>query len=143
MLSHRLKLPRDMERPAYFIAVALLRRANLWLVSRRKEDAHLGGYWEFPGGKIERGESAESAAVRELQEECAVRAEAIRALAAVRHEYDDRVVEIVPVLCGWLSGEPRAISGSACRWVSGEELARLPMPPANQAVIRLALASAV
>lgn len=104
-------------------------------MARRHAHVHLGGYWEFPGGKCEDGENACGAAVRELLEECAVRAAALRALPAVRCDYGDRVIEITPVLCRWESGEGLPLGCAECRWVTLGELAALPMPPMNAEIV--------
>lgn len=126
--------------PAQQIALALVHRDDHWLVAQRRNDAHLAGLWEFPGGKIELHETATHAALRELYEECAVRAKAERVLDAVTCEYDDRSVCLTPVICRWDSGEPQALGNQRCRWVSGAELQLLEMPAGNAAIVRAALA---
>lgn len=131
-----------MCKPVLEIAVALVQRAERWLVARRCPGAHLGGLWEFPGGKQRPGESPERAAARELLEECAVVARPRRLLDVVTWEYDDRIVRISPVLCEWVAGEPRPQAADECRWVTAAELSALPMPPANAQLVRAALAAA-
>ncbi len=122
------------ERPVE-VALALVVRNGLWLVARRPDHVHLGGMWEFPGGKIEPGEDAVGAALRELREECAVEAEAIETLSALRWDYDDRRVRLVPVFCRWRRGEARPIGSVECRWVSCDALRRLHMPAVNDPLI--------
>jgi mutator protein MutT len=122
------------------IALALVHRADRWLVAQRREDAHLGGMWEFPGGKQQHDETATQAALRELYEECAVRAKPEHVLDAVTCEYDDRIVHLTPVICSWCSGEPQPLGSQRCRWVSGAELLILEMPAINAAIVRAALA---
>jgi mutator protein MutT len=125
----------DDARPSYEIALALVHRAQRWLVARRHADAHLGGLWEFPGGKCMPGESPVVAALRELAEECAVRANPIAVLAPVTHAYADRIVRLTPVICRWESGEPQPLASAACRWVSATELRELDMPEATAPII--------
>ena len=120
----------------YQVALALLSRRGRWLVARRSPDVHLGGLWEFPGGKCEPGESPTTAAVRELLEECGVEAEAIRALRPLECEYDDRTVTLHPVLCEWRSGEARPIDNEEIRWVTLSELRRLDVPAVNREILR-------
>jgi mutator protein MutT len=96
----------------------------------------LGGLWEFPGGKLQDGETPAAAALRELLEECGVHADVDRELAALIFDYGDRRVALTPVLCHWRSGDARPLGSQECRWVSLDELRRLPMPAANEAVIR-------
>lgn len=121
------------------VALALVRRAERWLVARRRPEAHLGGLWEFPGGKIEPSETAPAAAVRELHEECGVSARALECLACRTEDYGDRLVELHPVLCEWVSGEAQPLGSAECRWVDDAELRQLDMPAVNTEIIRQAL----
>jgi mutator protein MutT len=130
-----------MTKPTYKVALALVRRGAEWLVARRLRAAHLGGLWEFPGGKCHLHETPTQAALRELLEECAVHAEPQRVLDAVICEYDDRIVHLTPVLCRWLAGQPQALASETCRWVSEAELAELEMPAVNAGIIRAAHAA--
>lgn len=127
------RLPED--KPQVRVAVALVARDGRWLVARRRHGVHLGGVWEFPGGKCEPGETPAETAVRELLEECAVRATALRALEPVSWEYDDRIVHLTPVLCRWVSGTAQPLASAECRWVSLEALGHLEMPAANRALL--------
>jgi 8-oxo-dGTP diphosphatase len=117
------------------VAVAIVGRDGRWLVAQRHPHAHLGGLWEFPGGKCEADETAQAAALRELREECGVEAFVERVLPELRHDYGDRVVELTPVLCRWASGEARPLGSAACRWVSLHELRGLQMPAMNAAIL--------
>ncbi|MFQ5807242.1 MAG: (deoxy)nucleoside triphosphate pyrophosphohydrolase [Phycisphaerae bacterium] len=125
-----------MSKPVVEVSVALVYRDARWLVARRHADAHLGGMWEFPGGKRERGEPATAAALRELQEECGVHAIAERTLEPILYEYPDRRVSIAPVVCRWQAGEARPLGNETCRWVALAELRQLEMPPVNADIIR-------
>jgi len=125
-----------VSKPVLDVALALLHRDGRWLVARRFAQAHLGGMWEFPGGKREPGESPGRAAVRELLEECGVDAAAERTMRSVTCEYEDRVVNLTPVICRWRAGEPHPIGNEECRWVSADELGRLEMPAVNEMILR-------
>lgn len=129
-----------MRKPAYDIAIALLRRHDRWLVAKRKSGVHAGGLWEFPGGKRQPRETFAQAALRELREECAVEAVAERVLRSVEHEYADRTVRLVPVVCRHERGEPLPRAAELCRWVTAAELRELDMPAANAALLRLMFA---
>lgn len=120
----------------YQIAIAVVRRGGKWLVARRFADAHLGGLWEFPGGKCEDGEPPTEAAIRELHEECGVLAEVERVLPAFEVEYPERLVTITPVICRWRDGEAEALESEECRWVTLAQMRKLEMPAANAAVVR-------
>lgn len=125
-----------MSKPAIHVALALVHRDARWLVARRHPQAHLGGLWEFPGGKCAPDEPSAAAAVRELYEECGVRAIADRVLKPVFYEYPDRCVNLTPVVCRWQGGEARPLSNQECRWVTLAELRQLDMPPVNAEIIR-------
>lgn len=127
-----------MSKPTLDVALALVQRNGHWLVAQRHPDAHLGGLWEFPGGKLLPGETPTQGALRELQEECGVAARPLRVLAAVRCEYPDRVVHLTPVVCEWLAGEPRPLASRACQWVTPAQLGALDMPAINARIIAAA-----
>ncbi|MEP0848037.1 MAG: (deoxy)nucleoside triphosphate pyrophosphohydrolase [Phycisphaerae bacterium] len=125
-----------MSKPRFQVAVAIVRQHDRWLVARRHDHVHLGGHWEFPGGKLDAGETPARAALRELREECDVDAEVERELAPLDCEYDDRIVKLHPVLCRWIDGEATALASQECRWVTLGELRRLDMPAINREIIR-------
>ncbi|MGE0480552.1 MAG: (deoxy)nucleoside triphosphate pyrophosphohydrolase [Phycisphaerae bacterium] len=126
-------------KPTFDVALAIVHRADEWLVARRRTHAHLGGLWEFPGGKCEPNEPPATAAIRELMEECDVEAAPERVLPAVRFDYGDRVVQLTGVVCRWIAGDGRPLGCDECRWVSTAELAALDMPAANAGIVAAAL----
>jgi mutator protein MutT len=117
------------------VAIALVWRSERLLVTRRLPTAHLGGLWEFPGGKIRAGESPEVAAVREVLEETGVLSRARGPRAPIDWRYPERMVRLHPVDCDWMegAGEPRGVS--ALCWLTVAELGELEFPPANAALI--------
>jgi len=128
-------------KPTLHVGLALVHRDGQWLVAQRHHDAHLGGLWEFPGGKLLPEETPKQGALRELQEECGVDARPLRVLATVRCEYDDRIVHLTPVVCEWVAGEAQPLASVACQWVPSAELTALEMPAVNAGIIRAALQS--
>jgi len=111
-------------------------RAGQFLVTRRQPGVHLEGHWEFPGGKCEAGESLAECLLRELREELAVEAEVGATLLTTAHDYPDRRVELHFIRCQLL-GDPSPQQGQEMRWVARHELAALPFPPADEALVRL------
>jgi len=118
------------------VAIALVWRSGRLLVTRRLAGAHLAGLWEFPGGKLEHGESPESGAERELLEEVGVVARARAQRAAIEWEYADRRVTLHPVDCDWVDGDGSAREVAELRWLLPRELAELEFPAANAALVR-------
>ncbi len=118
------------------VAVGIVIRDGDVLICRRKDDAILGGYWEFPGGKLEPNESPEQAAVRELDEELDIHTQPIRSLTVLKHEYDHAHVELHPILCQILSGTPKTIGCQAFLWVSHADLNNYLFPAANGPLIQ-------
>jgi 8-oxo-dGTP diphosphatase len=107
------------------VAGALVRMSNQpqLLIAQRPPGKWMAGRWEFPGGKIEAGETGEAALRRELHEELGVRVQALRAIDVFTHDYDERRVAISLWLVTQWDGEPAGLDGQALRWVSFSELA--------------------
>lgn len=116
------------------VAIALIRRDGRWLVQRRRAGGHLAHTWEFPGGKIEAGESAEAALVREVAEEVGITVTILRRLAAIDYDYGDCRVTLHPFLCA-ATGEAVGREAQPLCWITPEGLARLDIPEANRALI--------
>lgn len=120
-----------MSRDPVHVAVGVLRRAGEILLTRRLEGAHLAGYWEFPGGKFEPGETPEHALVRELREELGIGVVTAEPLIRHRHTYPtgDVVLHTFEVTA-W-QGEPRGLQGQAMRWAHPDSLDAGELPPAD------------
>ena len=116
------------------VAAAVIEEDGRYFVTRRHAGVHLEGYWEFPGGKCEPGESLEACLARELMEELGAHVTVGAEIFAVTHEYPDRNVELHFLACRLLS-EPRPLLGQEMRWVSRRELKTLPFPPADDELI--------
>ncbi len=105
------------------------------LITRRAPDAHQGDLWEFPGGKIEAGESLTQALARELREELGIVVGRTSALLEVRHDYGDKTV-LLDVHVVWeFSGEARALEGQPMAWVAPAELGGYLFPAANEPIV--------
>jgi A/G-specific adenine glycosylase len=105
------------------------------LIDRRKPEGLLGGLWEFPGGKVEAGESIESCIAREIQEELGIEIEVGDRLTVVDHTYSHFRVTLNVHHCRHLNGEPQAIECDEIRWVTVDELPQYPFPKANIQII--------
>ena len=115
------------------VGAALIDGAGRVLVQQRPLDKQHGGLWEFPGGKVEAGETPESALVRELMEELAIEV-STDVLAPVGFSTGAEIVLLLYAARAW-NGVPLATDGARLDWVSGEALGTLAMPPADVPLI--------
>lgn len=109
------------------------------LVSQRKQDTHLGGYWEFPGGKLEQDESVSAALSRELKEELDIFPLSSRPLIRVRHHYPEKSVLLDVWKIESYSGKPKGIEGQRIQWRAVDELDHNVFPPADIPIINALL----
>jgi 8-oxo-dGTP diphosphatase len=117
------------------VTAAVIERDDAFLVTRRPSGVHLEGYWEFPGGKCEHGESHVASLEREIAEELGAGVTVGAEVLAATHAYPDRVVELHFFECQ-LTGEPRPLLGQEMRWVARDGLRALMFPPADEELIR-------
>lgn len=110
---------------------AVLQKNGKILAARRSDSMSLPGMWEFPGGKIEPGETKEQALSRELREELLIIAEVGDHVETTEHEYDFGVVVLSTFYCALLDGEPTLTEHSEIRWVLPEEMSLLEWAPAD------------
>jgi mutator protein MutT len=107
------------------------------LICRRRSSDSFGGYWEFPGGKIEPGESPAQCVRRELREELDIEVTPLRPLDVIEHQYPKARVRLHPFLCRHDSGEPMAISASEFLWVIPPTLRDYRFPEGNRGLVQL------
>lgn len=117
------------------VAVGVVRRAGCVLVTRRKTGQIMAGWWEFPGGKLEPGETAAVAVVRELREEIGLDVHPVVTLPTLRHDYPHAQVRLNVFLVEAPVGQPQALEVADCRWVGRAELGQLDMLPGNRALV--------
>lgn len=122
------------------VAAGVVERDGRFLVTRRQAGAHLEGYWEFPGGKCEPGETPAVCLAREIREELGVEASVGVEVLVTRHAYPDREVELHFLRCD-LQGAPEPQLGQEMRWVPRLELGRMTFPPADVELIRILVSS--
>lgn len=117
----------------YVVAAALVDRDGRVLLSQRPEGKALAGMWEFPGGKIDAGESPEAALVRELKEELGIDTgeSCLAPISFASHRYDDVHMLMPLYVCRVWKGTPMGIEGQNLAWVFPKDFAKYPMPPAD------------
>ena len=121
------------------VAAAVIRgEGGKVLIARRADTQHQGGLWEFPGGKVEAGESVEAALNRELQEELGITVSAARPLIKVQHDYPDKQVLLDVWEVSQFTGEPHGAEGQPLAWASARDLASYEFPAANQPIVAAA-----
>ena len=120
-------------------AVALIDADGRVLLAQRPDGKAMGGLWEFPGGKVEAGETPEAALIRELREELAIEtaSSCLAPLTFVSHGYDDFHLLMPLFACRRWQGQPQAIEHQALRWVRPMRLGDYLMPPADVPLVAM------
>ena len=118
------------------VAGLILDPAGRLLACKRPEGKHLGGKWEFPGGKVEAGEDAVAALVRELEEELGIIVASEKALTPVVWDYGRGPIRLHSYVCIILSGQPHPHEHSEIRWCAREELPSLDWAEADVPILR-------
>ncbi|MGC9196993.1 MAG: (deoxy)nucleoside triphosphate pyrophosphohydrolase [Syntrophobacteraceae bacterium] len=121
--------------PHIYVACGIIERDGLVLAARRGASKPMGLKWEFPGGKIEAGESVEECVRRELWEEMSIRVAITAALPSLTHQYPDLCVTLYPVVCKIVCGEIVLNEHAAIKWLPAGALASLDWVEADFAVI--------
>lgn len=124
------------------VSAGLVFRGGLLLITRRRPQDHLGGLWEFPGGKRRTDETWEECLKRELREELGIEVEVGKHLEGIIHEYPEKTVHLEFFRCVWRQHEPRALGCDDFAWVRREQLAQYNFPAADARLLeKLALAT--
>jgi 8-oxo-dGTP diphosphatase len=124
-----------MTKRVHVAAGVIVNAAGEVLIARRPDHTHQGGLWEFPGGKVERGEQVPAALHRELHEELGITVQIQRPLIRIHHDYPDKSVLLDVWLVVAFSGEPHGREGQPIEWVMPARLRDYAFPAANQAII--------
>jgi 8-oxo-dGTP diphosphatase len=126
----------EREKRAIVIVAAcvLVNKAGALLIAKRPPGRPLAGLWEFPGGKVERGEQAEDTVIRELKEELGIEIARVdlEPLTFASHAYPDFYLLMPLYRCARWHGAVTALEGQELRWVCAEDLADYDMPPADE-----------
>jgi 8-oxo-dGTP diphosphatase len=127
----------NLELPHKQIGVAVIwNQSGQILIDRRKASGTMGGLWEFPGGKIEAGETVAECIVREICEELAIEISVGAHLITIDHTYSNFQLTAIVHHCQHLSGIPQPIESEEVRWVKVSDLNNYQFPAANVAIIR-------
>lgn len=126
---------RSREIPHRDIAVGIVWKRGRLLIQRRPEEGLLGGLWEFPGGKVEPGESPRDAVAREVREELGIRVRVGAPTEPVDHAYSHFRITLHPFHARWIRGEPEPRNATAWRWARPEALGGHAFPAANRRII--------
>ena len=129
-------LPRSMSEPIP-VCCALIEHDGKVLIARRPPEKHLGGRWEFPGGKIEYGETPTVALHREITEELGCHLELTTALPPVIHAYPGTTIQLHPFVARLAAGSlaPRALEHTDLRWIDPAEFSTVALAPADIPVV--------
>ena len=120
-----------MNRKSIEVSAALIFHRGKLLITQRHAQAHLGGLWEFPGGKRESGETFEQCLVREIREELGVEIFVGELFEEIRHDYPEKSVHLKFFPCKILSGEPQPLDCAAVKWIDQPQLAAHEFPAAD------------
>jgi 8-oxo-dGTP diphosphatase len=122
--------------PIHVAAAAIFDKQQRVLITRRPDHVHQGGLWEFPGGKLEDGESVSEALARELEEEVGIRVQQSRPLIRIYHDYPDKSVLLDVWRVDVFEGIAHGREGQPCEWVEPERLREFSFPEANTPIVR-------
>lgn len=128
----------DVKKPILLVAAcALVDADNRILLAQRPEGKSLAGLWEFPGGKVEAGETPEETLVRELEEELGIKTKVacLAPLSFASHTYETFHLLMPLYICRRYEGIPQGREGQAIKWVKAKALRDYPMPPADEPLI--------
>ncbi len=126
----RLKIGNQIE-----VSAALIFRDGKLLITQRHAKSHLGGLWEFPGGKREAGETFEQCLAREIREELGVEISVGELFEEITHDYPEKSVHLKFFICRLLSGEPQPLDCAAVKWIGKSELADFQFPAADACLL--------
>ena len=117
------------------VVAAIIRRNDQILITQRPANVHLARFWEFPGGKVEAGETLEVALQREILEELGIKIRVNDEFFTVDHDYPAKSVRLHFFNCTILENEARPIGVADLRWVTAQDLDNYQFPPADAALI--------
>ncbi|MCI4668966.1 MAG: (deoxy)nucleoside triphosphate pyrophosphohydrolase [Bacteroidia bacterium] len=121
------------------VSCGIIEREGKVLAARKASHKPYAGKWEFPGGKLDPFETAESALIREIFEELAIQIRIVQRLPEVVHAYPYKVVRLYPIICQWVSGEPVYTDHDKIVWLDPEQLVDLDWMEADLPILDMYL----
>lgn len=118
------------------VTAAILIKEGHILIAKRRQGKHLAGKWEFPGGKIEPGETPEECLAREMKEELGIVVKVEDFMAKSIYEYDRGVVELLAYRVNWVSGELQLLDHDETKWIGTTELSSIDFAPADIPLVK-------
>ncbi|MDC0093046.1 8-oxo-dGTP diphosphatase MutT [Alphaproteobacteria bacterium] len=130
-------LTTDHKKLQLVVSIALIDSNNKILISKRPNKKHLSGFWEFPGGKVEKNETPENAIIREVKEELNVdiNNKCIAPLSFSEFDYKKFQLLLLLYVCRRWEGEPQSMEKNEIKWVEANMLRQFKMPPADDSLI--------
>jgi 8-oxo-dGTP diphosphatase len=125
-----------VDKTQIIVSAGLISRDGKYLINKRPEGCHLAGYWEFPGGKQEKGETLEECLKREIKEELGLEIDIEQEILSVHHEYETKEVTLHFFVCTPFKENPQAREGQEISWVHPDELNKYKFPPPDLDVIK-------
>lgn len=118
------------------VSAALIVHKGRLLITRRRAGSHLGGLWEFPGGKREPDETFEQCLLREILEELGMEIVVGDLFEEITHAYEEKTVHLKFFVCEWTGGEPQALGCDSFKWAGKDELAQHEFPAADAQLLK-------
>lgn len=128
-------MTKQKQKPHIHVSAALIQKNGKVLIAKRDKKGDLPGYWEFPGGKQDKGESLQECLEREIKEELGLKIRAGHVFYTVDHEYDNKVISLHVMNCSILAGKPQAIECQDFKWIRPEDSQKFVFPPPDIKVI--------
>lgn len=125
----------ELNHPILVVIGILQKKPDMVFIAKRDFHVHMGGKWEFPGGKVEEGETLEQALARELHEEVGVEMISSKHICTIHYQYDIKAVQLECYLVSEFTGEPHGKEGQPVKWINRADVNDYEFPTANTALI--------
>ncbi len=117
------------------VVAGIITRGERVLIAKRRDEGYHGGLWEFPGGKVEEGETPAAALVRDLDEELGITVRAGEVALGTIYHYPHFTIDLLAIPCEIVEGEPKPLDAKELKWVVKKSLGDYPMPEADKPIV--------